>query len=165
MDEPDEPGLLRSRWFPIVLHDPLVFRVIVLFSASHYAIRSNQGSQYAVTILSLKQEALAAINAAISCVKGRASDYVVASIAKMASYEAIFGSEDQYHAHMDGLTKMLEMRGGLSALGLGGFLARLLLFIDSNSAFLLRTRLRLGEFSFPRRPPIAPNPSRFVGCS
>ena len=142
-----------------------MFKVIVLFSASHYAIRSDQGSQYAVTILSLKQQALAAINIAISCAGAQASDCLVASIAKMASYEAIFGSEDQYHAHMDGLTTMLEMRGGLSALGLNGFLGRLLLFIDSNSAFLLKTRLRLVEFSFPRRPPIAPNPSRFVGCS
>ena len=141
----------------------MIFKVIVLFSASHYAIRFNQVSQYAVTILSFKQQALAALNAAISCSDGPVDDRIIAAAGKMASYEAIFGSEAQYHAHMGGVEKMLDGRGGISALGLDGFLGRLLLFIDSNSAFLLKTRLRLTESSFPRRPPIVPNPGRFIG--
>lgn len=92
----------------------------------------------------------------------------------MASYEAIYGSHDTFHRHMSGVGRMLSLRGsdGLSTLGLDGFLARLLLFIDTNSAFLLGTKPHLLESQghLPRREPIIisnpqlkPNLERSVG--
>jgi hypothetical protein len=46
----------------------------------------------------------------------------------------------QFHLHMSTVSRLLNARGGLSRLGLNGFLARLLVFIDTNSAALLGTR-------------------------
>jgi hypothetical protein len=37
---------------------------------------------------------------------------------------------------MRGLVRMLELKGGVTALGLGGLLGRMVLWIDCNSTFL-----------------------------
>ncbi|EXJ81694.1 hypothetical protein A1O1_07759 [Capronia coronata CBS 617.96] len=160
-----QTALLRTRWFPMVLNSPIVFQVIVLFSASHYASQ-RQDMAFPETILSLKQYALRGIAESLSSASQGmvVRDELIAATAKMASYEAVFGDEDAYHSHMKGVEDMLRVRGGLDALGLGGFLARLLIFIDTNSAFLLNTHLHLTDSSFPRLEPfLLPNPSRFVG--
>ncbi|KAL6244468.1 hypothetical protein RBB50_008710 [Rhinocladiella similis] len=163
VDGEGNTALLKSRWFPMVIHSPLLFQVIVLFSASHYAAQ-REDMAFAQTILILKQRALAGISAHVTASKGTLRDELIAATAKMASYEAIWGDERAYHSHMGGVEEMLKVRGGLISLGLEGFLARLLLFIDTNSAFLLNTYLHLRDSSFPRGEPfILPNLSRFIG--
>lgn len=165
VDGEGQSGLLKTTWFPMVIHSPLLFQVIVLFSASHYAAHQGDTS-LAPTILWMKQQALQALGRSLTSAKGRAWDELIATTAKMASYEAIYGDESAYHVHMSGVEKMLSLRGGLGALGLNGFLARLLVFIDTNSAFLLNTRLHLQDSHFPRQTPfLLPNPSRFIGAS
>lgn len=120
----------------------------------------------AQAILGLKHWAIRGITQGLKDSKGWIGDELIAATAKMASYEAIYGSEGAYHAHMAGVQGMLQLRGGLETLGLDGFLARLLIFIDTNSAFLLNTRLHLEASSFPRLAPFAlPNPGRFIGAS
>ena len=47
---------------------------------------------------------------------------------------------------MSTVARLLHTRGSLATLGMNGFLARLLSFIDANSAFLLGTNLYLREF-------------------
>lgn len=136
----------------MVLSSPIVFQVIVLFSASHYASQQKDMA-FAETILYLKQCALAGISQSLSSASTgiMIRDELIAATAKMASYEAIYGDETAYHCHMKGVEEMLKMRGGLKALGLDGFLSRLLTFIDTNSAFLLNTHLHLRDSSFPRQ--------------
>lgn len=163
IDGEGQSALLRTRWFPMVLNSPIVFQVIVLFSASHYAAQQKDMA-FALTILSLKQCALRGVMQSLSTAKGMFHDELIAATAKMASYEAIWGDEQAYHCHMKAVEEMLRVRGGLESLGLDGFLSRLLIFIDSNSAFLLNTHLHLQNSSFPRLEPfILPNPSRFIG--
>ncbi|EXJ69339.1 uncharacterized protein A1O5_07375 [Cladophialophora psammophila CBS 110553] len=166
LDGDSRSALLQTLWFPMVLSSPIVFQVIVLFSASHYASLRNDLT-LAETILSLKQCALSGIARALSSdTRGLVvRDEMISAVAKMASYEAIFGEESAYHCHMKAVEMMLKLRGGLTALGLEGFLSRLLVFIDTNSAFLLNTHLHFRGSSFPKlaNPFIMPNPSRFVG--
>lgn len=61
---------------------------------------------------------------------------------------------------MSTVTRLLRQQGGLATLGMNGFLARLLSFIDTNSAFLLGTNLYLVEFgllnSMPLHQPFQP---------
>lgn len=47
--------------------------------------------------------------------------------------------------HMSTVARLLSDRGGVSNLAMNGFLARLLSFIDTNSAFLLGTNLYLAN--------------------
>ena len=90
----------------------------------------------------MKQHAITAINRGLQDPTLATSDQLIGAVAKMAAYEAGFaGDEGQYHMHMKGLVKMVELRGGLGSLGLHGLLARMLLWIDLNAAFLLETHL------------------------
>lgn len=65
---------------------------------------------------------------------------------------------------MSTVARLLRTRGDLATLGMNGFLARLLSFIDTNSAFLLGTNLYLREFRFmPHHQPFRARPYSEVG--
>ena len=49
----------------------------------------------------------------------------------------MFGSQDIYHIHMEGLKQMVNQRGGLSNLGFDGLLERIILWNDANCAALV----------------------------
>lgn len=85
--------LFRQAWVPIILHDPVIFQVIVLFTATHYAtfVDSHRFNQVHQELLWLKQSALSILIAKIGS-EDVASDTVIAAATKMASYEAIFGT-------------------------------------------------------------------------
>lgn len=85
----------------------------------------------------------------------------------MAAYEAGFaGDKAQYHVHMRGLTNMVELRGGLESLGLNGLLARMLLWIDLNASFILKTKLYFAHtYALPGHTVPEPNPGHFLGAS
>ena len=63
---------------------------------------------------------------------------------------------------------MVRARGGLSALGLNGFLARLLLFIDTNSALIMGDQGKFhladvgGELLPMRDALVIPNPQKYL---
>lgn len=100
----------RATWVPLVIHDPLIFQVVVLFAATHYATFADPSyyDHLSQELLSLKQSALSALIHRVqdeqsipayppaSSVAERTfngcSDTLIAASAKMASYEAIFGS-------------------------------------------------------------------------
>jgi hypothetical protein len=75
----------------------------------------------------------------------------------MAAFEAVYGESNVYHIHMAAVARMVHARGGLATLGLNGFLARLVVFIDTNCAAIMgrNGRLYMTEYSdsasFPRR--------------
>ncbi|KEF59881.1 uncharacterized protein A1O9_04729 [Exophiala aquamarina CBS 119918] len=168
LDGGSDSVLLKTRWFPMVMHSPVIFQVIVLFSASHYAAQ-RRDSSLARTLLSLKQCALHGLRQSLSSASEEGTapvrDELIAATAKMASYEAIWGDAHAYHWHMRAVDEMLRVRRhGLASLGLDGFLSRLLIFIDTNSAFMLNTFLHLPGSTFPSGEPFfKPNLGRFVG--
>ena len=97
------------------------------------------------------------------------SDQTIAAVAKMASYEAMFGSPSLCHTHMRGLQSMVQARGGLEAMtGLGGFMMRMVMWIDINSAFLIGGAAYFRPTSQPLAghvalvPEMEPNPAHFL---
>ena len=216
LDGPGHKGLLRSRWFPLVLSDPSIFAVILLLSAANYvsnaypasypfpsssssssgssassssssspptsgsgSIGSDDDTDAPITIyqttfpsraairqhlLHMKHVAITSVNAATRDPRRCLSDEVVGAVAKLASFEAMHGDEPTYHAHMRGLRRMVELRGGIDALGLGGLLRRIIVWIDLNSSFLLQCGRYFPGCTFTGRADEAtePNPARFV---
>ncbi|KAL8647891.1 MAG: hypothetical protein Q9226_006242 [Calogaya cf. arnoldii] len=124
LDDARAEGSLRSLWFPM--------------AASEQAKLNCKPE----VLEKMKQQAITAINRGLQDPTLATSDQLIGAVAKMAAYEAGFaGDEGQYHMHMKGLVKMVELRGGLGSLGLNGLLARMLFWIDRNAAFLLQTHL------------------------
>lgn len=159
LDEPEKPGLLRTRWFPLVLSEAAIFQVIVLLSASNYAsLRYPYGD--GSNLLILKSRAISSINKALNTTGSPMSDQLIGAVAKMASYEAMFGDLPTFEVHMIGLVKMIQLRGGLSSLGLGGLLARICIWIDRNSALLHDSPLYFN--SVKEELSVQANPSGFL---
>lgn len=65
------------------------------------------------------------------------SDSIIGAVARLAGYEATFGTASRYHIHMKGLVKMVRQRGGLESLGLDGLLTSMIQGIDISSAYKL----------------------------
>ncbi|GAD98719.1 conserved hypothetical protein [Paecilomyces variotii No. 5] len=165
LDQPGNHGLLRTRWFPLVMTEPAPFLVILLIAASNYA-SLHGGCDMKADLLQLRCEAIRTINEALRDQKRALTDPVIGAVAKMASYEAMFGSLDTYNTHMTGLVRMVDLRGGLSLLGLDGLLRRICIWIDRNSAFLNGSSLYFPDDTFvPGEPLPGPNPGHFLGAT
>lgn len=162
LDQPGNKGLLRSRWFPLVLSDAAVFQPILLLSASNAASVHRKIDKECRT-LTLKFDAIQSINQTIVAKHTHVSDAIIGAVAKMASYEAMYGNVMSYRMHMEGLKRMVEIRGGLESLGLGGLLRRIVVWIDLNSSFLLNIPRVFPGYQFVGEPEMSqPNPERFV---
>ncbi len=157
LDEPEKPGLLRTRWFPLVLTEAATFQVIILLAASHLALLQNSNDRGS-NLLQLKSKAITSVRNALAT--DGPSDQLIGAVAKMASYEAMFGDLKNFEMHMTGLLKMVEMRGGLLSLGLNGMLARICVWIDRNSAMLHNTPIHFP--SVPEELSTEVNPSGFL---
>lgn len=167
LDLPGNHGLLRTSWFPLVMTEPALFSVILLLAASHYVSLQGGTGRMRTKLLALRYEAVSSINLSLEIQQlGTVGDALVGAIAKMASYEAMFGSRENYHIHMQGLIRVIRLRGGFTSLGLNGLLYRIVLWIDRNAAFL---------HGFPMYFPVDafvlgktfpdPNPGHFLGSS
>ena len=132
-------------------------------AVSHYnKVRGSRSNT--IDVLQLRGMAIREINSALEDPQRATSDQLIAAVAKMASYEALFGDRQIFNTHMTGLLRMGSLRGGLPALGLGGLLERILLWIDSNAAHITGSHLYFDKAAFPssaRHP--NPEPERFAG--
>ncbi|BCR89407.1 uncharacterized protein ACHE_50605S [Aspergillus chevalieri] len=166
LDQPGNRGLLRTRWFPLVMTEPSLFLVIMLIAASHYASVQHNTTELRLNLLSMRGEAVQSINQSLAKQYRTINDALVGAIAKMASYEAMFGNVDTYGVHMQGLRQIVNLRGGLDGLGLGGLLRRIVVWIDRNGAFLNGSMLYFPGATFvPGQPLPDPNPGHFLGAS
>ncbi|POR38744.1 Uncharacterized protein TPAR_01049 [Tolypocladium paradoxum] len=163
LDQPGNAGLLRTRWYLLVLSHASTLTVVVLLSAANYktslsALGSSSSHDRLLGFASvdafrhhlrdLKLAAIAAINAALRDPRRRLSDGDVAS----------------YRMHMHGLRLMLALRrGGMASLGLGGLLRRIVVWIDSNSSLLLGVERYFPGHTFTGdEEATGPNPARFM---
>ncbi|KEQ91798.1 hypothetical protein AUEXF2481DRAFT_43735 [Aureobasidium subglaciale EXF-2481] len=137
-------NLLRSVWMPFVLTDVALLHAILLFAASLFRSSMPAHAQV-VDLFQLKDMAIQAMNESLST-----KDSMIATMATMAQYEAFWRDADAFSTHMSGLRQFVEMRGGLSALGLDGFLERMMLAIDTN---LTRTTGHDRSFALSRQSP------------
>lgn len=119
-----------------------------------------------IDLLALKARALSEINTALATPDRAITDAMIGAVAKIAAYEALFGTSATFAAHMRGLRMMLKLRGGLSTLGLNGLLERMLVWIDLNAAHLTGMSVTLGDKALPTQVHFAaPDPYHFAGIS
>jgi hypothetical protein len=129
---------------PFVMSDVALLHAVLLFAASLFRSTMAAHAQV-VDLFQLKDMAIQAMNGNLST-----KDSMIATMATMAQYEAFWRDADAFSMHMSGLRQFVEMRGGLAALGLDGFLDKMLVAIDSN---LARTTGHERLFASSRRSP------------
>jgi hypothetical protein len=121
----------------LILSDPAPIHAVMLIASTHHA-KIHGADAHTISTLQLKGMAIQEINRALTehGAEGRAiSDQLVLAVAKMATYEMLFGDASQtFSLHMAGLQRMVTLRGGLQALGCYGLLESSLLWLDANAA-------------------------------
>lgn len=116
-----------------------------------------------VRLLELKQDTLSHINMQMRNLSSATTDTSIGAVAKMVSYESVCGDVTTYKAHMRGLKRIIQARQGLGNLGLNGFFARFLIWIDLNAAFINKTAHFLAEKELALGSlPMEPDPGHFI---
>lgn len=100
-------------------------------------------------MLYLKTKAIEGIQTALADDALCTADQTVAAVAQMAAYEVLFGDSRISRMHMQGLKRILHLRGGLPNLGLAGLLEEFILWIDCNISYILGEPSFLDETQFP----------------
>jgi hypothetical protein len=130
---PDGESLPRLQAFSSILADPASLHAVVLVAASHYT-RARDPNSRIINLLRLRDMAIREIRGALLDDRRGTSDPLITAVAYLASYEVVFGSRATCQTHMDGLTAMVVLHGGLSALGFEGFLEHIVRWTDSNAS-------------------------------
>lgn len=151
------PDFLRLSDLSSILNDPATLHAAMLLATSHF--RMVQGPEsHAIDLLQLKSMAVNEIIKALTEEGRGISDHLIAAVAKLASYEALYGERTICNTHMQGLTRMVSLRGGLPALGLGGFLEHFCLWVDSNTSNITGHDLYFDNCEFPPSSPTIKHP-------
>ncbi|TFA97709.1 hypothetical protein CCMA1212_010560 [Trichoderma ghanense] len=165
LDEPGRKGLLRSRWFRLATTEISTFQVVLLLSAGNYvSVKGGIAAEVGFNMDQLRIDALKSIGMAMD-LPNNATDSIIGAVAKMASFEAMHGDLDCFQLHMNAARRLVNMRGGLHNLGLGGLLRRMLIWIDLNGGHLMNTERWFPGQTFAgseEEVEVEPNPERFI---
>ncbi|KAH8894290.1 hypothetical protein GQ53DRAFT_763046 [Thozetella sp. PMI_491] len=112
-------------WLPFALADADLTAALLL-----HACRSlgelGVSPRYAGMGDTYEQRCIQAIHASVSREHTRASDATIAMVMVLLADQYMLGNFDHWGVHFDAFAKMITMRGGVDALGVGGFLKEII---------------------------------------
>ena len=150
---------LTKIWLPHAIFDVAVFSATVTFAAVHLDIMSGRTEN--LSLISHKSETIKQINEKIQNPESALSDSSIGAVAMMAATEIISGNSAELHIHMNALTRMVRLRGGLQQLGWAGVLHMFISWQDLLYSTitaqppiysLAPCGVRLGEHTPPQEP-------------
>nr|POE86577.1 hypothetical protein CFP56_46761 [Quercus suber] len=127
----------HQRFMGFIFSDPNLLIIAMLISVRGLLSPSGESlPAYAhFHVIQLYNFLIKSVNTALDDKKRSLSNHTLVCIALLAAYEVKHGSLDNYHLHMRGLVQMIELRGGIHAVGLQeSWIERFLLWNDVNSA-------------------------------
>ncbi|KAF7561035.1 hypothetical protein G7046_g3115 [Stylonectria norvegica] len=116
-----------THWARIAVGDVGMMATIFLIACRNLAMTQND-DQYTTLALQYKGECIARLNDALSQKASLASDTTIIKTLALACEAAIMGDKIALMMHLDAAQKMVEMRGGIKALGKNGFLGKLVIW-------------------------------------
>jgi hypothetical protein len=132
-----------GRFYSFVWTDPILLSTAVLLGVRNQLDvlgRCIDGQTFA-SVLHIERFLMQSINAALGDPVRGISDQMLIAVALCAAYEIKHGSGACYHVHMQGLVQMINLRGGLIAIGSPDpYIVRLLVWIDTNTSKLAGCR-------------------------
>lgn len=128
-----------GRFYAFVFTDPVLLATAVLLGVRNQldVLGRCLDGQTLVGVIHIERFLLNSINDALTDPVRGISDPMLICVALCAAYEIKHGSAACYHVHMQGLVRMVELRGGLVEIGSPDpWIVRLLMWIDINTAKL-----------------------------
>ncbi|KAL5089054.1 hypothetical protein Trisim1_005911 [Trichoderma cf. simile WF8] len=114
-------NLQLKHWIPLALSDRGLMAALFLQSCHSLAVL-NPCQNYADMSTKYRLQCIQSTNDSLSKTATQMSDATIAKVMIMAVDEYTLGNVDAWRAHLTAITWMIERRGGVDALGVGGFL-------------------------------------------
>ncbi|KAH8819441.1 hypothetical protein F5884DRAFT_760528 [Xylogone sp. PMI_703] len=102
-------------WLPLALTDEALFHSILCGSALYSEVVLKTGDSLEKT--KHMMETIRLLNKNLRDPRFKVTDGTIIAVAHLAEYECIAGNFKNWDVHIDGLYKMVELRGGFSTLG------------------------------------------------
>ncbi|KAM6478031.1 hypothetical protein HDV62DRAFT_371793 [Trichoderma sp. SZMC 28011] len=110
-----------KHWIPLALSDRGLMAALFLQSC-HSLEALNPCQNYSDMSIKYRLQCIQSTNASLATTSTQMSDATIAKVMIMAVDEFTLGNVDGWRAHLTAITWMIERRGGVDALGVGGFL-------------------------------------------
>ncbi|KAL7803875.1 hypothetical protein V8C43DRAFT_396 [Trichoderma afarasin] len=110
-----------KHWIPLALSDRGLMAALFLQSCHSLGVL-NPCQNYADMSTKYRLQCIQSTNASLATTAEQMSDATIAKVMIMAVDEFTLGNVDAWRAHLTAITWMIEARGGVDALGVGGFL-------------------------------------------
>ncbi|RFU29346.1 hypothetical protein B7463_g6993, partial [Scytalidium lignicola] len=132
-------------WISSALHDDALLHSTLCSSGGFLHGNANKPSrdpQLLANYYQHKAEAMRLVNERVSStdLNLATSDGTLGAVALLVTGQTVHGDFNEMMAHMRGMARLVELRGGLSRLGMGGLLAGELIWCDNISAFIIGSR-------------------------
>ncbi|KAJ5770948.1 uncharacterized protein N7511_002999 [Penicillium nucicola] len=152
--------LLRAMWIQKALSDPCALHTTLYAASAHLdafrGVKNNNMTLYHHTAaLQLLQERIADPGAVFS-------ESLMACIAPLVFFSALFGDKGSSNMHKIALMQMIKAQGGLDHLALGGFLSGLITVCVLTEAIIMDSQLDIPFLDIPPTP-LAP-PTYFTSA-
>ncbi|KAF4631206.1 hypothetical protein G7Y89_g6916 [Cudoniella acicularis] len=142
---------IRKSLFCLAIHDKALFHTFL----SHYAASYNARFEARDPAESVYHRTMAMkiVNERLEDPAQALSDGTIAAVANLAIYESANGELEDTMAHLDGLEKMVNLRGGLLEGGFAPYVLRLIGWTDLNCASALSQKPRFQTLNFAHLSP------------
>ncbi|KAL7954572.1 hypothetical protein V8C34DRAFT_294061 [Trichoderma compactum] len=119
-------NLQLKYWIPLALSDRGLMAALFLQSCHSLGVL-NPHQDYADMSTKYRLQCIQSTNASLAVRDTQMSDATISKVMIMAVDEFTRGNVDAWRAHLAAITWMIERRGGVDALGVGGFLKQVII--------------------------------------
>jgi len=141
----------KGSWiFPRIFTEPVLLTTAILLGVINHlnTLDRRLEGQTLVGITHLENFLIQSLNTALDDPSRRVNNQVLIAVALSAAYDIKHGGGKAFHIHMEGLVRMIEMRGGLKAIiSADPYTARVLVWIDTNASKIAGCRAYLQDMS------------------
>jgi hypothetical protein len=123
----------RETWINEALNDSALFQATLLPSAAHYALFYDGDLAESFHLF---DQTTQTVYRRLGDPEQGTSDATLAAVICLSFVENVLGNSAASSVHMNGLHRMVELRGGLQALGFKGVLQRMVLWADNWTGIL-----------------------------
>ena len=125
------------RFYEFVHTDSILLSMAIMLGVRNQLelFRRPMEGQDLMLVVNLERYLVNSINRALDDPVRGISDQLLVLVALYAAYEIKHGDAQRYRVHMDGLVRMISLRGGLAVIGrFDPYIVRFLNWVDVNSS-------------------------------
>ncbi|KAH8705577.1 hypothetical protein BGW36DRAFT_353979 [Talaromyces proteolyticus] len=124
----------------------------ISYSAARLEVLKNEDNQESAYYLSRSRSAM---NEIITTSPNEVEDSTIVAVSCLSNIACLSGSVSDALVHINGLQRMVELRGGLNNLGLSGITRRMVQWSDLLCSATFQTKPRLPRWQFENMPPLS----------